>query len=106
MLRDVTAVVEVHDDGGRATVLVRGEIDIATTPEVDAAIAQITQADIVLDLSDVTFMGSSGLATLLRASKRAEELGGTLVLRAPSRPVCDLLAMTHLTDRFHVEEPG
>jgi anti-sigma B factor antagonist len=106
MLRAVTAVVEVRDDGARATVLVRGEIDIATTPEVDAAIAEITRPDIVLDLSDVTFMGSSGLASLLRAAKRAAELGGTLVLRAPSRPVRDLLAMTHLTDRFAVEEPG
>jgi anti-sigma B factor antagonist len=106
MLRAVTAVVEVHDDGARATVVVRGDIDIATTPEVDAAIAQIMRPDIVLDLSGVTFMGSSGLATLLRASKRAVELGGTLLLRAPSRPVRDLLAMTHLTERFTVEEPS
>jgi anti-anti-sigma factor len=48
-------------------------------------------------------MGSSGLATLLRASKRAAELGGSLSLRAPSRSVRDLLEMTHLTDRFVVE---
>ena len=99
----VTAGVHVEDDGARAVVRVSGEIDIATTPDVDDAVARITTPHIVLDLSEVSFMGSSGLASLLRASRRAEELGGSLVLRAPSRAVRDLLEMTHLTDRFTIE---
>jgi anti-sigma B factor antagonist len=101
----VTAV-EVSNEGAQAVVVLRGEVDIATTPAFDAAIAALIGPDIVLDLSSVTFMGSSGLATLLRASRRASELGGSMVLRSPSRPVRDLLMMTHLTERFTYEEPS
>jgi anti-sigma B factor antagonist len=104
MLTPVTAGVHVEVDDARAIVRVSGEIDIATTPEVDEAVARLTTPDIVLDLSEVTFMGSSGLASLLRASRRATELGGSLVLRQPSRAVRDLLEMTHLTDRFTIAD--
>lgn len=105
MLRSVAAAqVHLDDDGARAILRVTGEIDIATTPFVDDAVVTITTPTIVLDLSGVTFMGSSGLASLLRASHRAEELNGSLELRAPSRSVRDLLAMTHLTDRFTITE--
>jgi anti-sigma B factor antagonist len=100
----VTAGVHVEDDGARAIVHVRGEIDIATTPAVDEAVAGVSAPLIVIDLSGVTFMGSSGLASLLRASRRAADLGGSLTLRAPSRPVRDLLEMTHLTERFEIED--
>jgi anti-sigma B factor antagonist len=100
----VTAGVHVFDDGARAVVRVTGEIDIATTPELDDAVDALTTPAIVLDLTGVTFMGSSGLASLLRAAKRAAELGGSLELQTPSRSVRDLLAMTHLTDRFTITE--
>jgi len=98
----VTADVQVHHDGPRAIVAVRGEIDIATSPALDDAVAGISSGDIVIDLAGVTFMGSSGLASLLRAARRAEEIGGALSLRAPSKAVCDLLTMTHLVERFTI----
>ena len=96
--------VEVVDEGGRAVVVVRGEVDVATCPALDDAVAAIETPDIVLDLTDVTFMASSGLASLLRADRRANELGGRLKLRTPSRAVVDVLQMTHLDDRFAIEQ--
>lgn len=105
MLRTVAAAqVRVEERDGGAVVHVSGEIDIATTPDLDDAVDRITAPTIVLDLAEVTFMGSSGLASLLRASRHATELGGSLELRAPSRPVRDLLEMTHLTDRFTITD--
>jgi anti-sigma B factor antagonist len=97
----------IHDDGARAVVVVRGEIDVASCPALNGIVADLTCPEIVLDLAEVTFMDSSGLAALLRAERRARELGGRLLLRAPSRAVLDVLQMTHLDDRFTVEgEPG
>ena len=96
----------IHDDGARAVVVVRGEVDVATCPALDRLVAGLTTPEIVLDLAEVTFMASSGLASLLRADRRARELGGRLLLRAPSRAVVDVLQMTHLDDRFSVEGPA
>lgn len=95
--------IEVVNGGASAVVIVRGEIDVATSPELDNVVADLTDGEIVIDLSGVTFMGSIGLASLLRASQHATEHGGHLVLRSPSRPVRDLLEMTHLLDRFTIE---
>ena len=99
----MTAGVDVSVDGGSAVVVITGDIDVATCPQLDAAIASVRSQEIVLDLSGATFMDSSGLASLLRADRHAKEVGGRLVLRSPSRAVVDVLQMTHLDGRFDVE---
>jgi anti-anti-sigma factor len=99
----MAGAIEVDDDGTCAVVFVRGEIDMATSPQVDDAVATLSTPAIVLDLAGVTFMGSSGLASLLRAQRRATDLGGSLVLRSPSRQVRDVLEMTRLVERFTIE---
>ena len=49
---------------------------------IDAALPR----DLTLDLEGVTFMDSSGIAVLLRARRRMEELGGTVkVLHVPDQ---------------------
>jgi anti-anti-sigma factor len=96
--------VEVVDVGPPAIVVVRGEVDVATSPELDAVVAALDVGDIVLDLAGVTFMASSGLASLLRADRHAIEHGGRLTLRTPSRQVREVLDMTHLLDRFTIED--
>ena len=100
----MSADIRVSEEGARAVVVVSGELDIATCPELDDVIARVSAAEIVLDLAGVTFMGSSGLASLMKATRRAESLGGSLVLRAPSPAVVDLLEMTRLRDRFTIDD--
>ena len=48
-------------------------------------------AVLVLDLSAVKFMDSSGLAVILRQSMRRRDAGGSLHIRKPSEPVRRLL---------------
>ena len=91
--------------GPTTEVRVRGEIDIATNPSFDAALEAAGEAGVTLlemELSGVTFMGSSGLAALLRAQRLLREQGARLVLVRPSRAVTDLLEMTKLLDRFGI----
>lgn len=109
MLRHVAAPgsVRVVHGGPLAEVALVGEVDIATCPPLDDAVARIARDGIellTLDLHDVTFLGSSGLASLLRAERLVRAEGGRIVLRAPSRAVSDLLEMTRLGDRFAVED--
>jgi anti-anti-sigma factor len=64
-----------------------GELDIATTPELEQALADAmadTATEIVLDLRELTFMDSSGLRALAQANTRAGESGvGLSIWRGP-----------------------
>ena len=98
--------VRVVHEGPQAEVAVAGEVDIATCPPFDDVVARLARAGVeqlTLDLHDVTFLGSSGLASLLRAQRLIGAEGGRVVLRSPSRAVSELLEMTRLLDRFPVE---
>ena len=64
------------------TIALSGEIDHHGAREMmaqlDDAIAARLPAHLVLDLSGVTFMDSSGIAVLLRALRQVQHIGGTL----------------------------
>jgi anti-sigma B factor antagonist len=64
----------------RATVHVSGEIDIATAPQLTAALEEAVgnDRDITVDLSGVSFLGMSGVNVLLTAKHDAERRGRTL----------------------------
>jgi anti-sigma B factor antagonist len=64
--------VSIEDDGRTLVVTPRGEIDIATAPDVDAALRRCTDGHVavVCDLSQVEFMDSSGIRMLLDARER------------------------------------
>ena len=62
-----------------------GEVDHHRAREIMAELERHIEMGLprrlTLDLSGVTFMDSSGIAVLLRAYKRAAELGGTVTVR-------------------------
>lgn len=55
-----------------------------------------------LDMSGVTFLDSSGLATLLRLRKELHGRGGTLRIVAPSGIVRRILEITSVLDLFGI----
>ena len=65
-----------------AVVAVTGEITFSNVTALDRQIvvALADATNLVVDLTDVTFIDSSGLSTLLTASARAREHGGTVAL--------------------------
>ena len=79
--------IEVVRNGGSTRIAPAGELDIATTPAFEQAIAEATGepgAAIVLDLRELTFMDSTGLRTLAQTNARAEQDGFTLeIVRGP-----------------------
>ena len=64
-----------------------GELDIATTPELEQALADATAdslTEVVLDLRELTFMDSTGLRALAQANAHADERGVALsIIRGP-----------------------
>ena len=82
-----------------ATVVLDGEIDIATAPAIRRFLmAAISGGDVHLavDMSGVTFIGAAGIGVLVAAANRARQAGGGLSLLAPSRQVRWLLGVLHL----------
>ncbi len=78
-----------------------GELDMLTAPRLSAQLDQaeaivVPPAPVVLDLTGITFLGSAGLAVLLRHHERCAELGSTLQIRASGRAVTRPIAMTGL----------
>ncbi len=78
-----------------------GDLDVLTSPRLRAAITDLVVdggGDVVVDMSEVSFMDSSAIHVLLNA---AWSLGDrrTLVIRHPSQQVARVLEVTGLTPR-------
>ncbi|HEX6360776.1 STAS domain-containing protein [Actinophytocola sp.] len=80
-----------------------GEIDLVTAPGLETAIAEHVAVApyLVIDLSEVTFFGSLGLAALMRAMNQAEERGTRLLLVAGQR-VLRTMDLTKTAELFSV----
>lgn len=76
--------VGVEHDDSTARVVVAGELDAATTPELDATLGALASDDavrrIVVDLAEVTFIDSKGLQALCRKAKAADTDGFDLAV--------------------------
>jgi anti-sigma B factor antagonist len=89
----------VVSDPPSVTVVLNGEIDIATAPAIRRLLmAAISGGDVHLtvDMSGVSFIGAAGIGVLIAAANRAREAGGSLSLQAPSPQVRWLLDVLHL----------
>lgn len=96
MERDAFAVsMEGMDDGAR--IVVEGDVDIATVPRLRDALEQAlasSPACVLIDLSEVEFVDSSGLRFLLRANQRAQRSGWSLTVRRPAEPAMKAFEFT------------
>jgi anti-sigma B factor antagonist len=77
-----------------------GELDISTSPDLRERLLAIlnrgTMRRLILDLSRLEFMDSSGVAVLVNTERRARLLGRSVVLVAPQRPVWRVLEICGL----------
>jgi len=95
-----------HPRSGVSVIEVVGELDALTTPMLDDCLQELLRdgpKELVVDLSEVTFLGSSGLAALVQCSRRLEATGSTSRLRlagAEHRAVRRPLEMVGLLPLF------
>ncbi|MEO7131237.1 MAG: STAS domain-containing protein [Dermatophilaceae bacterium] len=93
------------EHGDRTIVRMGGEIDVYTASLVRESLEdQLGQGRIhlILDLSDVTFLDSTGLGVLVGRLKRARALGGSLRLVASDERVLRVFAITGLDKIFEI----
>jgi anti-sigma B factor antagonist len=100
-LRDFSAAVERNGDSIR--VALRGELDLRTVEQADDALSHAdvqSSGRLVLDLSGVTFIDSTGLRFVLRLDRRARESGPSLELVPGPPEVQRVFALTRLEERL------
>jgi len=97
-----TASVTVDDaDPARPVAVVRGDVDAAGAAAVGRAVRRVCapEAHLRLDLSEVTYLDSSGVRFLVELAARQADAGATLTVLAPAGgPVHRLLVLTGLED--------
>ena len=90
--------VRTEPHGAWVEVIVLGELDLASAPELRRELRRAIVAGpvVVVDLSAVALIDSVGLGLLVGAHRRARDAGGSLVVVAPSDRLVALLADTGL----------
>jgi anti-sigma B factor antagonist len=94
------------DEHGVVLVL-GGELDLGSAPELEQQLSEIQTEKpdrILVDLSAVSFMDSTGLAVMLRAQQTAQANGHQLCLRPGSRQVQRLFEITGVLERFMFQD--
>jgi anti-sigma B factor antagonist len=84
-----------------------GEIDLHISPEVNASLAKVVDQQpsrVIVDLSGVNYIDSSGLAALITAAKNVETYGGKLMLTGVQDDVRLVLENASL-DKFFLVFP-
>ena len=105
--RRVTIAIEVAATGGLAALSVRGELDIRSAPDLRSWLTRVLDdgaGQVVIDLSGVEFMDSSGLGVLVGAHRRLARIGGRLTIVGVGDVVGRLLHVTGLTRVFDVRD--
>jgi anti-sigma B factor antagonist len=103
-MRGEPADIESKREGDAVTVAVAGELDLSTVDQLDAAIREAEKTEvnrIVVDLSALSFVDSTGLGVLLDAIKRSRRNGNRLsFVLSKHEAVVRLLDLTCTTEMF------
>ena len=95
---------ELHQDA--AVLTVHGDVDLATAPLLESAIADSWSPPqrLIIDASDLPFMDSTGLGVLVKAAIRVREQGGQLAMAAVGSRVHKVLVITGLDEHVAIYE--
>ena len=106
MSHDALSVdIKSEHDGNAIIYRLRGSLDLATAPSLRAALLEAANEgkhDIIVDLSQLEFLDSTGLGALIGAHRRALEHGGRVRRIVNDGPIQRLLTITGLMRIFSV----
>lgn len=94
--------MDTQEQGGTVVVALAGEIDLQHSPSVRRQLMELMfeRRDVVVDLAAVSYMDSSGIASLVEAYQMARKNATRFVLAAVSQPVMRVLQLARLDKVF------
>jgi anti-sigma B factor antagonist len=97
--------VEVVDGKQAVVIGVSGELDLATSPELERELERSTASAaelLIIDLRKLEFMDSTGLSVLVRAHQKTTQSGKQFALVKGPQQVQRLLSLTGVAERLTV----
>ncbi len=90
--------ISISQHDGVCVVRMSGELDLASADRLASLLAELSETTVVVDLAELTFIDSSGIAALVAAKDRLGSTGRELVLTRPQPNVDRVLEMTGLEE--------
>lgn len=93
--------VETHTTGRVTTLTLSGELDLMSSPALEAALERANSSDAeatVVDLRTLEFMDSTGLHVLVKGHQSAQESGRAFAVTRGSEQVERLLTLTGIAE--------
>jgi anti-anti-sigma factor len=95
--------VDVRNEGKAALVVISGELDLASGPELEQVLERHSGPPVellVIDLREVEFMDSTGLSIIVKAHQRFADAGREVALVKGTSQVQRLLDLTGVAERL------
>lgn len=99
--------VETTEVGGVSVVRAVGTVDLYTSPSLRKVLLRILKSqspNIVVDLAEVDYMDSSGLATLVEALQRLIAKGGSMRLASTRKEITFVIELARLDRIFKLDD--
>ena len=97
--------LDVTEKDGFTVLSVSGEIDVYTAPQLRERLIELVgegKTNLVVDLSGVDFLDSTGLGVLVGGLKRVRSQDGDLSLICTQSRILKVLEITGLTNVFKI----
>ena len=97
--------VKFNKQDSTLTVVISGNIDTVTAPELDAQLQENIPGikDLVLDFAAVDYISSAGLRVILMANQQMEDVDGNMTVKNVNEDVRDVFEMTGFDSLLNLE---
>lgn len=100
--------INVKKDKDRTLVLVKGTVDLYSSPdlreEIQGQLKMKGNKEVVIDLGEVEYIDSSGIATLVEGLQVANKLAKKFALARLTKKVRDVFSLARLETVFTIQE--
>ncbi|HUV39974.1 MAG TPA: STAS domain-containing protein [Planctomycetota bacterium] len=94
-----------EEKSGLTLVHLTGEVDMRSSPTLRKELREVSDTKVprvAVDLRNVTYIDSSGIATLIELLKHVAHYGGKLLLVGVNDDIYPVFELAHLTDVFEL----
>ena len=97
---------EISEQQGASVVAFTGEVDLESSPAAREILLKCLESTskVIVDLSEVSYIDSSGVASLVEALQAAKKNGSQFALAAVSEPTRRVLELARLDKVFTLYE--
>jgi len=97
-------IVETRDVDGTTVVLLSGDVDLQHSPRLRKTLMELMfdRRPVVIDMSAVSYIDSSGIASLVEAYQMARRNSGRFTLASVSPPALRVLQLARLDKVFTI----